>query len=158
MLFRVGSRKPSRLAREDWTLLSIATAKRILLPIQLQKSLYLLGQRFPELTAEGFYRFRATNSGQVSQEVLSDANMLAMTGLVSIDDIEPDERGYRVTANGLERARELEQRADSDAIQFLRSTVAWVRTRSVDQLLHGPAEPAPPAPLPTTRPPSLRRP
>src|SRR4029450_6230018 len=85
---------------------------------QLQKLLHLLGQRFPELTSQGFYNFRATSSGQVSQEVLRDANLLAMTGLVSIEVIEPGERGYLVTPNGLERARELEQRADSDAIQF----------------------------------------
>jgi hypothetical protein len=157
MLFRVNPRKPVLLAREDWTLLSMAIAKRSLLPIQLQKSLYLLGQRFPKLTAEAFYKFGATSSGQFSAEVSRDANLLAMTGLVSIDVIEPGGRGYRVTPAGLERARELESRADPDAIQFLRRTVAWVRTRSVDQLLDGSLEPASPAPLPTTNPPLLRR-
>jgi hypothetical protein len=80
-----------------------------------------------------------------------------MVGLVSIDVIDPGGRGYRVTPPGLERARELENRADPDAIQFLRRTVAWVRTRSVDQLLHGPVEPASPAPLQTPNSPSLRR-
>jgi hypothetical protein len=157
MLFRVGPRKPALLAREDWTLLSMATAKRSLLPIQLQKSLYLLGQRFPKLTAGAFYTFGATSSGQFSVEVSRDTNLLAMIGLVSIDVIDPGGRAYRVTPKGLERARELEERADPDAIQFLRRTVAWVRTRSVDQLLHGPVEPASPAPLPTTKPPLLRR-
>ena len=157
MLFRVGPRKPALLAREDWTLLTIATAKRSLLPIQLQKSLYLLGQRFPNLTAGAFYTFRAISSGQFSEEVSRDANLFAMTGLVSIDVLDPGGRAYRVTPKGLERAQELEERADPDAIQFLRRTVAWVRTRTVDQLLHGPVEPASPAPLPTTKPPLLRR-
>jgi hypothetical protein len=90
--------------------------------------------------------------------VSRDANLLAITGLVSIDVIDPGGRAYRVTPKGLERAGELEKRADADAIQFLRRTVAWVRTRSVDQLLHGPVEPASPAPQPTTKPLSLRRP
>lgn len=157
MLFRGGSRKPVLLGREDWTLLSMATAKRSLLPIQLQKSLYLLGQRFPKLTAGAFYTFRAISTGHSSEEVSRDANLLAMTGLVSIDVIDPGGRAYRVTPKGLEHARELETRADPDAMQFLRRTVAWVRTRSVDQLLHGPVEPASPAPLPTTKPPLLRR-
>jgi len=125
--------------------------------MQLQKSLYLLGQRFPKLTAGAFYTFRAISSGQFSEEVSRDANLFAMTGLVSIDVLDPGGRAYRVTPKGLERARELEQRADPDAIQYLRHTVAWVRTRSVDQLLHGPVEPASPAPLPTTKPPLLRR-
>lgn len=157
MLFRGGPRKPALLAREDWTLLSLATAKRSLLPIQLQKSLYLLGQRFPRLTGGAFYAFGSTSSWQFSKEVSRDANLLAMTGLVSIDVVDPGERAYRLTPQGLERARELEKRADPDAIQFLRRTVAWVRTRSVDQLLHGPVEPASPAPLPATNPPLLRR-
>jgi hypothetical protein len=157
MLFRVGPRKPVLLAREDWTLLVMATAKRTLLPLQLQKSLYLLGQKFPRLTAGAFYAFRAISSGQFSEEVARDANLLAMVGLVSIDVIDPGGRGYRLTPTGLERARELENRADPEAIQFLRRTVAWVRTRSVDQLLNGPLEPASPAPLSATLPPALRR-
>jgi hypothetical protein len=156
-MFRVGPRKPVLLAREDWTLLSMAIAKRSLLPIQLQKSLHLLGQRFPKLTAGAFYTFSATTFGQASAEVSRDANLLTIMGLVSIDVIEPGGRAYRVTPKGLERAQELEKRADPEAFQFLRSTVAWVRTRSVDQLLHGPGEPASPAPLPTTNPPLLRR-
>jgi hypothetical protein len=158
MLFRVSPRKPVLLAREDWTLLVMATAKRSLLPIQLQKSLYLLGQKFPRLTAGAFYTFRAISSGQFSEEVSRDANLLAMVGLVSIDVIDPGGRAYRVTPAGLERARELESRSDPEAIQFLRRTVAWVRTRSLDQLLNGPAEPASQAPLPTTDPRLLRRP
>lgn len=157
MLFRVNPRKPVLLGREDWTLLVLATAKRRLLPLQLQKSLYLLGQRFPRLTAGAFYSFRENGSGQFSAEVSRDANLLAMLGLVSIDAIDPGGRGYGLTPNGLERARELESRADPEAIQFLRRTVAWVRTRSVDQLLHGPAEPATPAPPPETDLPFLRR-
>jgi hypothetical protein len=157
MLFRVNPRKPVLLAREDWTVLVMATAKRSLLPIQLQKSLYLLGQKFPRLTAGAFYTFRAISSGQFSEEVSRDANLLAMLGLASTEVIDPGGRGYGLTPKGLERARELESRADPEAIQFLRRTVAWVRTRSVDQLLHGPAEPATPAPLPTTNPPFLRR-
>ena len=157
MMFRVGPRKPVLLTREDWTLLVLATARRSLLPIQLQKSLFLLGQKFPRLTAGAFYSFRMTSSGQISEEVSRDANLLAMLGLVSIDAIEPGGRGYGLTPNGRDRARELESRADPEAIQFLRRTVAWVRTRSADQLLNGPAEPATPAPLPATNPSILRR-
>ena len=157
MLFGEGSRKPVLLAPEDWTLLSMATAKRSLLPIQLQKSLYLLGQRFPKLTAEAFYKFEATSSGLASLQVSRDADLLRLTGLVSIDVIAPGGRAYRVTPKGLERAQELEKRADPDAFRFLRSTVLWVRTRSVEQLLNGPVEAALPASLQPTNAPLLRR-
>ena len=157
MLLRGGSRKPVPLSREDWTLLTIATAKRSLLPIQVQRSLHLLGQRFPKLTAEAFYSFRATNSGPASAELARDANLLTMIGLVAIDVIAPGERVYRATPTGLERAQKLEKQADPDAFQFLRRTVAWVRTRSVEQLLQGPDEPASPASLPPTNPSLFRR-
>jgi hypothetical protein len=157
MLFRVNRHKPVLLTREDWTLLVLATARRSLLPIQLQKSLYLLGQQFPRLTAGAFYSFRATSSGHFSNEVSRDANLLAMLGLVSSDVVDPGGRRYALTPKGLERGRELESRADPEAIQFLRRTVAWVRTRSAEQLLNGPAEPATPATLSTTNPPLLRR-
>ncbi len=157
MLLRGDSRKPVLLSREDWTLLTIATAKRSLLPIQLRKSLYLVGQRFPKLTAGSFYSFSATSSGPVSAEVSRDVNLLAMIGLVAIDVTAPGERAYRVTPMGLERAQKLEKQADPDAFQFLRRTVAWVRTRSVEQLLQGPDEPASPASLPPTNPSLFRR-
>ena len=122
-------------------------------PIQLRKSLYLVGQRFPKLTAGSFYSFSATSSGPVSAEVSRDVNLLAMIGLVAIDVTAPGERAYRVTPMGLERAQKLEKQADPDAFQFLRRTVAWVRTRSVEQLLQGPDEPVSPASLPPTNPP-----
>jgi hypothetical protein len=157
MLLRGGSRKPVLLSREDWTLLSIAIAKRSLLKIQIQKSLYLLGQRFPKVTAGAFYSFGATSSGPASAELSRDANLLTMIGLVAIDVSDSGERAYRVTPMGFERAQKLEKQADPDAFLFLRRTVAWVRTRSVDQLLHGPDEPASPASLPPTNPPFLRR-
>lgn len=151
-----GTRKSILLAREDWTLLTLATAKKSLLPIQLQRSLYLLGQQFPKLTAEAFYTFRTISSGQFSEEVYRDANLFALLGQVSIDTLESGGREYRITPKGLERAHELERRANPDAIQFLRRTVAWARTRSVDQLVHGPIEPAKPGlftpPKPEVRP------
>ena len=161
MLFRGGSHKPALLGRENWTLLTIAIAKRSLLPIQLQKSLHLLGQKFPKLTAGSFYSFRPTSSGPFSNEVSRDANLLAITGLLAIDVMDAGERGYRATPDGLQRARQLEERADPDAFHYLRQTVAWVRTRSVEQLLNGPAEPdftaSPPLVKPAVKPPLLGR-
>jgi hypothetical protein len=157
MGFRLGSRKPVLLGREDWILLSLAAAKRSLHPVQLQKLLFLLGRQFPKLTAEPFYAFRSVSPGQLSEELKRDVNLLAMLGLLAIDVTDSGEREYRPTPQGLERALDLESRADPEATGFLRRMAAWVRTRSVDQLLHGPAEPTPAAPLPLPKPPPLRR-
>jgi hypothetical protein len=156
MGFRLRSRKPVPLSREDWILLSLAAARRNLHPIQLQKLLYLLGRQFPKLTAEPFYAFGASSTGEFSVEVNRDTNLLAMLGLLAIESTSGD-REYRLPPRGIERARDLENRADPEAMGFLRRTAVWVRTRSVDQLLHGPAEPttAPSLPPPKSLP--LRR-
>lgn len=139
MGFRFGSRKPVLLAREDWILLSLAVAKRNINSVQLQKLLCLLGQQFPKLTAQPFYTFGSLSAGQFSVELKRDANLLAMVGQIGIDSIE-NGREYRLTAHGAERARDLESRADPEAFAFLRRTAAWVRTRSVDQLMNGAPE------------------
>jgi hypothetical protein len=151
----LGSRKPVLLGREEWIVLALAVARRNLQPIQLHKLLFLVGRQFPKLTAGSFYAFGAANGGQLSVEMNRDANLLAMLGVIAIDTTS-GEREYRLTPRGIERARDLESRADPEAIGFLRRTAAWVRTRSVDQLLNGPepttaAPPLPPKPLPLRR-------
>jgi hypothetical protein len=151
----LGSRKPVLLGREEWIVLALAVAKRNLQPIQLHKLLFLVGRQFPKLTAGPFYAFGFANGGQLSVEMNRDANLLAMLGVLAIDTTS-GEREYRLTPRGIERARDLESRADPEAIGFLRRTAAWVRTRSVDQLLNGP-EPTAAAPPLAPKPPPLRR-
>ena len=157
MGFLLGPRKPVVLGREDWILLALATAKRNLHPIQLQRLLALLGREFPKLTPQPFYNFGSISAGQFSLELQREANLLAMVGQLAVDVSDGGTREYRLTPSGLERARKLEGRADPDALAFLRRTAAWVRTRSVDQLLNGPAEPTPAAPAPGPNPPPLGR-
>jgi hypothetical protein len=152
----LGSRKPVLLGREDWIVLALAVAKRNLQPIQLHKLLALLGRQFPKLTSQPFYAFGSANGEQLSVEVNRDANLHAMLGVIAIDTAS-GEREYRLTPRGVERARDLESRADPEALGFLRRMAAWVRTRSVDQLRNGPAEPTTEAPPPSPKPLPLRR-
>jgi hypothetical protein len=133
-------------------LLSIAAAKKSLAPIQLQRSLYLLGQQYSKLIGPGFYSFRTISSGQFSEGVYADADELAKKGLVSMDVSETGQREYRVTAAGLDRARSVEKSVSPEIVSFLRRTGAWVRTRSVDQLVRGPLEPAAPELSPPRKP------
>ena len=134
---RTGSRK-AVLDCEDWSLLVIAATDGGLRPFQLQKSLHVLGQRFPELTGTGFYEFQPVGSGEFSEQVYIDVNRLSKNGLVSIRSSEPDGgRLFRLTPAGAERAKKLEKRAGPDAIRDVQTIVSWVRTRSVDQLRRG---------------------
>jgi DNA-binding PadR family transcriptional regulator len=93
------------------------------------------------LTRTGFYEFQPVASGEFSAQVYADVDSLSKDGLVSIHFSEREgSRIYRVTPAGAERARKLEKHVRPDLIELLRKTVAWVSTRSVDQLLRGSVE------------------
>jgi hypothetical protein len=109
-----------------------------LLPIQLQKSLRLLSQRFPELKATGFYEFRPVGGGDFSEQIYIDADSLSKKGLVSIRfAASAGGRHYKLTSAGAERAKKLEKLLRPELAQALRKLVSWVKTRSMDQLLRG---------------------
>jgi hypothetical protein len=123
------------IAREDWPLLVMAASDG-LLPIQLQKSLLLMAQRFPELKSTGFYEFRMVGGGHFSEQIYADADSLAKKGLVSIRFSErAGSRQYRATTAGAERAKKLEKLMRPELAQALRKLVSWVSSRSMDQLL-----------------------
>ena len=136
-ILQVGARKAASVTREDWTLLAIA-ATHGLIPVQLQRALYLLGQRFPKLAAGGFYEFRPVGSGDYCEQIYRDAEVLSEKGLVTIGVSEREGgRQYRVTPAGAERARALAKHVRSPILSELHTVAAWARTRSVDQLGRG---------------------
>jgi hypothetical protein len=125
------------VAREDWTLLAVGASDG-LLPIQLQKSLFLLGQRFPELKATGFYEFRPVGGGDFSEQIYTDAEALGKKDLISVRFSDgAGGREYRLTPAGARRARKLEEQLRPELRQALRKLVSWVTTRTMDQLLRG---------------------
>lgn len=139
ILHGIGARK-AVVAREDWILLVVGASDG-LLPVQLQKALFLLGQRFPELSRSGFYEFRPVSSGDFSEQVYADARALLEKGLVSIrSSVSDGSRKFRLTRAGEEKARKVETLAPPAVAQSLRRIVAWVSSRSLAQLLRRPSE------------------
>jgi hypothetical protein len=153
ILHGIGARK-AVVAREDWVLLVIGASDG-LLPVQLQKALFLLGQRFPDLSRSGFYEFRSVTSGDFSEQAYADATGLLERGLVSIRSSARDgSRKYRLTRTGVERATRVETLAPPAIAQSLRRIVAWVSSRSLEQLIRRPsAASVAPAGNPTRFPP-----
>jgi hypothetical protein len=124
--------------RDDWTLISIASNRRGLTPAQLQKTLYLLGEAFPNELGPDFYKFRSINAGHFSQQIYLDAEALAKKGLVLIEVSEKDGwQHYSATTAGVIKARVLEEGLSPLVLQRLRRAVEWVRNRSIDQLGRG---------------------
>jgi uncharacterized phage-associated protein len=124
---------------KDWTLLVVAAAKgRPLSPVQLQKSLFLLGRNLgvKQLHTEIFYDFRAYDYGPFNRQVYNDAKQLRDEGLIMISpDAGVRYRDYGATPSGLETASTLRATLDSAVTRYLDAIVEWVRSLSFTALV-----------------------
>ncbi len=127
----------SGITKKDWTLLAISSAEgSYLSPVQLQKALFLLGQKLPDAVSSDFYNFRAYNYGPFDSSIYSDAESLAQAGLVSIK-YQPGQRWveYSITPEGLKTAAQLRTKAPAGAVEYLKEIVQWIKKVSFTQLL-----------------------
>lgn len=126
------------LERKDWALLAIAAAAgEPVSPVQLQKSLFLLGKNFAADLGVGFYRFDPYDYGPFASEVYRDAESLGGEGFIAIDTAEPSRswKMYAATPAGLERATQLEMVAPDGTAAYVKAVVAWARSLSFRQLV-----------------------
>jgi len=122
------------LRAEDWTLLVLAEAHGgVLSPVQLQKSLFLLGENLD--TGEGFYRFVAYDYGPFCKSVYTDAEDLAREGLVGIGNMPWGHRSFWATPEGLRAAEVLRARLSAEARDYMARVVEWVRKVSFKDLV-----------------------
>lgn len=127
------------MERKDWTLLVIAAAKgKTLSPVQLQKSLFLIGEKVParhlKLGKKEFYQFEPYDYGPFTSQIYSDAEELECVGLVHISQSAPY-REYRATPAGLKKAQDLREGLDEKTKQYVGKLVAWIRSLSFVDLL-----------------------
>jgi hypothetical protein len=130
--------RPS-LQRRDWILLAIgAGAGSSLSPVQLQKSLFILGKELTakERLSKSFYEFKPYDYGPFDQSIYSDAEDLEQKGLVSITQAPLGSyRRYGLTQSGTERYQELSELLSEGALEFLGRVVTWVRRQSFQSLV-----------------------
>ena len=120
-----------------WTLLAIAAAgPRGLTPVQLQKTLFVLGEFFPKEVGDNYYGFIPHYYGPFCQGIYSDAEQYAEQGLVLISSrSRTKNRIYKITAEGVTEAEEVEKDAPEDALGYLKEFVSWVQEMSFQDLL-----------------------
>lgn len=125
------------MENEDFTLLAIScTNGEGLSPIQLQKSLFLLGKSGLPGLPKDFYNYIPYNYGPFCITVYDDANTLVTEGLVAT----ARESGqswsrYLITTQGLERAVELKEQVDDRLFTYLKEVISWIKPLSFTQLL-----------------------
>lgn len=125
------------ITKKEWTLLAIAAAQgRTLSPVQLQKSLFLLGQQMPKEVGAGFYRFIPYNYGPFDSAIYSDASDLEREGLIAITPADGQNwKRYSITSAGIERAQSLRARVPDTAEKHLAALVGWIKSISFQDLL-----------------------
>jgi len=129
-------REDKCVKRRHWVLLAIAAAEgEPLTPVQLQKSLFLLG-KLSEKKPKDFYNFVPYNYGPFDAAIYHDAERLSEDGLIIIRQ-SPGQRWneYAATASGLTHAKELEAEIPARTAKHLRRLVAWTRPFSFQELV-----------------------
>jgi hypothetical protein len=125
------------MQRRDWTLLAIAAAEGSpLTPVQLQKSLFLLGRGVPQAVGAEFYQFEPYDYGPFDAAVYRDAEALAAEHLIEIErPLGLRYSVYRSTPEGQGLAVGLRQRAPTRAVDYLSTLVRWTRSLTFAQLV-----------------------
>lgn len=123
--------------KRDWLLLTIAAAGGdTLSPVQLQKSMFLLGKKKRKEVGKGFYKFVPYAYGPFCVDLYRDAEELEQEGLVSIHQIMSGRwREYRITPEGSDRAKSIRESVGQDVLTFLEEKVTWVRELSFQELV-----------------------
>jgi uncharacterized protein YwgA len=125
------------MENKEVLLLVVASANgEGLSPLQLQKSLFLVGQcGLPELPTD-FYEFVPYNYGPFNPAIYGDANSLAEEGLLEFINV-PGQRWskYATTPAGLARAEEIKGDISSEYSKYIRDVVDWVLSLTFSELL-----------------------
>jgi len=127
-----------RRARRSWLLVAIAiSGDSGLSPVQLQRSLFLFGQKREEQVGPGFYEFEPHESGPSSRDVYVDIDALVTAEYV-VKEWVPDSSwsAFRLSDAGRARVTEFRRKVKKDALSGLEDAVAWVREQSYLDLVH----------------------
>lgn len=121
--------------REDWLLLALHYAQEHgLSPVQIQKSLFLLGAEMRREVGPDFYDFIPHNYGPFSREIYVDAKQLAERGLLTIEPRKTYSQ-YIITDGGRHRVRDIENEFSPRASAYLSQVVGWTRRQSFSALV-----------------------
>jgi len=122
----------------DYTLLAIDSATSPLKPVQLQKSLFLLGAKLPQgiLPDESKYIFKPYDYGPFCADIYSDAERLEREGFVEISR-PPKSRykEYAITRAGHQRAQMLKTAGQEGVIAYLQALVEYTQRLEFNQLV-----------------------
>ena len=122
--------------RSDWLMAALLKAERGLTTVQLQKSLFVLGERRKKLVGAGYYQFNPYNYGPFCRDIYDDADKLRVNGLVDLDASRGHStREFRLTESGRATAQQVVSSLPPDGVSYLAEVVAWAQSLSFNDLV-----------------------
>ena len=124
------------MSGENWIILAVRYGKNgSISPVQLQKSLFLLGKKCPNEVGNDFYTFEPYDYGPFNKDIYHDAEELSQQGLLAKQQMGPTWAGYSITPEGIKCANRLDKEADPAAKEHLGQVVEWAQGLTFPQLL-----------------------
>ena len=122
-----------KMSRQDWNLLVLAASGGSpLQPVQLQKALFLLGQKATAWVGPTFYTFEPYDYGPFDKEIYWDVDRLVADGFAYVQSGRM--KVFGATAKGVNRAEELGTKIP-EMWTYVKQLVAWVRSLSFNDLV-----------------------
>ena len=123
------------MTRHDWLLLVLAAAEGdALSPLQLQKSLFLVGHGLAGLVSTDFYDFQPHAYGPFAAAVYHDAEYQQLQGLVAIRPHPRTKREFSLTPAGSNQVKMLVAELHTDAVRYYCEIVQWVQSQAFQEL------------------------
>lgn len=125
------------MKRRYITLLVIGSASEEgLSPIQIQKSLFIIGQSHLRGLPPNFYSFYPYNYGPFCEQVYQDADSLVEDGLVFKVPVSGQSWfRYIITAEGRKKVKEIKGKINHELDNYIKKTVEWVSSLAFNELL-----------------------
>ena len=125
------------MERADWALLAVAgSPDKRLSPVQIQKTLFLLGKNRRRDVGRSFYSFKPYNYGPFDSQIYDDLRLLGFEGLVK--RVKSSDRAwseFELTPSGERRVREIKKVAPKDALSYVSKAAEWCRSVSFSHLV-----------------------
>lgn len=127
----------TKLKNRDVTLLVVAAAGDTgLTPVQLMKSMFLVGQCSLSDLPSNYYRFFAYNYGPFHPDVYRDVEVLVNEGSVyEIREAGQNWSKYIIAPPGLRSAEGLKRQIAREFSDYINEVVSWVKSLTFNQLL-----------------------
>ena len=125
------------MKKKDWILLALNCSEdKTLSPLQLQKSLFLLSQMYPDEFSNNFYNFVPYHYGPFCLQIYEDVDFLKSKDLISIKvDTIRRWKTYSITDKGLNYIDNLRKKIEPEVYNYLSKIIKWIKSQSFSQLM-----------------------